>query len=65
MMTTTVLTTAITIFSPALVQSAFAEHGQEIVLTSKDTSFAPISSGEGNQVKVAVNYAVHDPMVAI
>jgi hypothetical protein len=64
MMTTTVLTTAITIFSPALVQSAFAEHGQEIVLTSKDTSFAPISSGEGNQVKVAVNYAVHDPMVA-
>jgi hypothetical protein len=64
MMTTTTLTTAITIFSPPLVQSAFAEHGQEIVLTSKDTSFAPISSGEGNQVKVAVNYAVHDPMVA-
>jgi hypothetical protein len=64
MITTTTLTTAITIFSPPLVQSAFAEHGQEIVLTSKDTSFAPISSGEGNQVKAVVNYAVHDPMVA-
>jgi hypothetical protein len=63
MMTTTTLTTAITIFSPPLVQSAFAYHGQEIELTPKDTSFAPISSGEGNQVKVAVNYAVHEPMV--
>jgi hypothetical protein len=63
MMTTTTLTTAITIFSPPLVQSAFAYHGQEIELTPKDTSFAPISSGEGNQVKVAVNYAVHDSMV--
>jgi hypothetical protein len=63
MMTTTTLTTAITIISPPLIQSAFAEHGQEIVLTSKDTSFAPISSGEGNQVKAVVNYAVHDPMV--
>lgn len=64
MMTTTTLTAAITIISPPLIQSAFAEHGQEIVLTSKDTSFAPISSGEGNQVKAVVNYAVHDPMVA-
>jgi hypothetical protein len=63
MMTTTTLTTAITISSPPLVQNAFADHGQEIVLSPKDTSFAPVSSGEGNQVKVVVNYAVHDPMV--
>lgn len=62
---TTTLTTTITISSPPLVQSAFADHGQEIVLASKDSSFAPISSGEGrNQVKVVVNYAVHDPMIA-
>lgn len=48
-----------------LVQNAFADHRQEIVLTSKDASFAPVSSGEGgNQVKVVVNYAVHDPMIA-
>jgi hypothetical protein len=63
MMTTTTLTTAITISSPPLVQGAFADHGQEIVLTPKDASFAPISSGEGNQVKVVVNYAVQDPTV--
>src|ERR687890_675065 len=64
MMTTTLITT-ITISSPPLVQSAFADHGQEVVLTSKDASFAPVSSGEGgNQAKVGVNYAVHDPMIA-
>ena len=54
----------ITTFSPPLVQSAHADHGQEIVLTPRDTAFAPVSSGEGgNQVKVVVNYAVHEPMV--
>src|SRR5918994_57673 len=64
MMTTTLITTTTTISSPTLVQSAFAAHGQEIVLTSKDASFAPVSSGEGgNQAKVVVNYAVHDPMI--
>jgi hypothetical protein len=63
MMTTTLITTT-TISSPTLVQSAFAAHGQEIVLTSKDASFAPVSSGEGgNQAKVVVNYATHDPMI--
>jgi hypothetical protein len=61
MMLTNTVTTTITL--PPLVQSAFAYHGQEIELTSKDVSFAPISSGEGNQVKAVVNYAVHDPMV--
>jgi hypothetical protein len=63
MMTTTLITT-ITISSPTFVQSAFADHGQEIVLTSKDASFVPVSSGEGgNQAKVVVNYAVNDPMI--
>jgi hypothetical protein len=50
---------------PPLVQNALADHGQEIVITPKDSSFAPVSSGKGgNQVKVVVNYAVHDPMIA-
>src|ERR671923_1066562 len=63
-MSTTIMA-AVTISSAPLVESAFADHGQEIVLTSKDTSFAPVSSGDGgNQVKVVVNYAVHDPMIA-
>jgi hypothetical protein len=60
----TMVLTAITTFSPPMVQSVHADHGQEIVLTSGDTFFAPVSSGEGgNQVKVVVNYAVHEPMV--
>jgi hypothetical protein len=62
-----VMTTTLSIISssPALVQNAFADHGHEIVLSTKDSSFAPISSAEGgNQLKVVVNYVVHDPMVA-
>jgi hypothetical protein len=62
-----VMTTMLSIISssPALVQNAFADHGHEIVLSTKDSSFAPISSAEGgNQLKVVVNYVVHDPMVA-
>jgi hypothetical protein len=62
-----VMTTTLSIISSssALVQSAFADHGHEIVLSTKDSSFAPISSAEGgNQLKVVVNYVVHDPMVA-
>jgi hypothetical protein len=60
----TMTLTGITIISPSLVPSAHADHGQEIVLTPSVTSFAPVSSGEGgNQVKVVVNYAVHEPMV--
>jgi hypothetical protein len=64
MMMVTVTTTSIFLVPPPLIQSAFADHGQEIVLSVKDSSFVPISSGEGgNQVKVVVNYAVHDPMI--
>jgi hypothetical protein len=62
MLTVTTTTTSIFLVPP-LVQSALADHGEEIVLTEKDSSFAPISSDEGgNQVKVVVDYAVHDPM---
>jgi hypothetical protein len=60
-MTTVMLTTTIT---TPLVKSAFADHGQEIVITPEDVSFAPVSSGEvGNQLKAVVNYAVSDPMI--
>ena len=60
----TMMLTGITTFSPPLVQSTYADHGQEIVLTPIVTSFAPVASGEGgNQIKVVVNYAVHEPMV--
>ena len=54
------MTTKLSIISsPALVQNAFADHGHEIVLSTKDSSFTPISSGEGgSHVKVVVNYVV-------
>jgi hypothetical protein len=64
MMMLTVTTTTSIFLVPPLVQSALADHGQEIVLSVKDSSFVPISSGEGgNQVKVVINYAVHDPTI--
>ena len=43
--------------------NAFAEHGQEIVLSLNDSSFAPMAPDGKNQVKVVVNYATQDPMV--
>jgi hypothetical protein len=47
--------------SLSFINSAFADHGQEISLSLNDSSFAPSSDG-GNQVKVVVNYATQDPM---
>ena len=65
--TPTITTTIKTASSFSFIQDAFADHGQEIVLSLNNSSFAPISigkgEGEGNQVKVVVNYAVQDPMI--
>jgi hypothetical protein len=47
--------------SLSFINSAFADHGEEISLSLNDSSFAPSSDG-GNQVKVLVNYATQDPM---
>jgi hypothetical protein len=47
--------------SLSFINSAFADHGQEISLSLNDSSFAPSPEG-GNQVKVVVNYATQDPM---
>jgi hypothetical protein len=44
------------------IPNAFADHGEEIVLSLNDTSFAQKSPEEGNQVKAIVNYATQDPM---
>src|SRR5215216_3650122 len=44
------------------IPNAFADHGEEIVLSLNDTSFARKSPEEGNQVKAIVNYATQDPM---
>jgi hypothetical protein len=47
--------------SLSFINSAFADHGQEISLSLNDSSFAPSPEG-GNHVKVVVNYATQDPM---
>lgn len=52
---------AVTSFS--FMNNAFAEHGQEIVISLNDSSFTPISPDGKNQVKVVVNYATQEPMV--
>jgi hypothetical protein len=66
--TPTIITTIKTASSFTFIQDAFADHGQEIVLSLNNSSFAPINigqgKGEGNQVKVVVKYAVQDPMIA-
>jgi hypothetical protein len=62
-MMVTVTTTTSIFLVPPLVQNALADHGQEVVLSVKESSFVPKSLGEeGNQLKVVVNYAVSDPM---
>lgn len=48
--------------SLSFMNNAFAEHGQEIVLSLNDSSFAPIALDGKNQVRVVVNYATQDPM---
>jgi hypothetical protein len=46
----------------SFIPDAFADHGEEIILSLNDTSFAQKSPEEENQVKVIVNYAAQDPM---
>src|SRR5215216_3639961 len=52
----------ISISSLSFIPDVFADHGEEIILSLNDTSFAQkLPEGE-NQVKVIVNYATQDPM---
>jgi hypothetical protein len=51
------------VISFSFMNNAFAEHGQEIVLSLNDSSFGPMAPDGKNQVKVVVNYATQEPMV--
>lgn len=44
-------------------QSAFAYHGREVLLILGSSYFLPLPSGQGNQVKVFVNYTILEPSV--
>ena len=42
--------------SYALINTAFADHGEEISIALNSATFMPLTSAEGNQVRVGVNY---------
>ena len=45
------------LFRPyALINTAFANHGEEISIALNSATFMPLTSAEGNQVRVGVNY---------
>ena len=45
------------VFRPyALINTAFANHGEEISIALNSATFMPLTSAEGNQVRVGVNY---------
>jgi hypothetical protein len=51
------------LLSSPIAQSAFANHGQEVVLTLDNSTFTPLTLGGGNQFKVLVNYAVQNSSI--
>src|SRR5829696_134710 len=51
------------LLSLTITQSAFANHGQEVVLSLDNSTFTPLTLGGGNQVKVLVNYAVQNSSI--
>jgi hypothetical protein len=42
--------------SYASINTAFADHGEEISIALNSATFMPLTSAEGNQVRVGVNY---------
>ena len=42
--------------SYALINTVFADHGEEISIALNSATFMPLTSAEGNQVRVGVNY---------
>src|ERR671911_2941660 len=51
------------LLSLPITQSAFANHGQEVVLSLDNSTFTPLTLGGGNQVKVLLNYAVQNSSI--
>jgi hypothetical protein len=49
--------------SLAISQSAYANHGQEAVLSIDNSTFTPLSLGGGNQVKVLASYTVQNSSI--
>lgn len=46
--------------SDTLINAAFADHGEEISILLNSGTFSPLTSAEGNQVRVGVNFTTLD-----
>ena len=46
-----------------LTQSAFAYHGQEVILSLDNSTFTPLTLGSGNQVRVLASYNVQNSSI--
>ena len=45
------------------MQNAFAYHGQEVILSLDNSTFSPLTTGTGNQVKVLANYNIQNSSI--
>src|SRR5918995_3554857 len=46
-----------------LTQSAFANHGQEVILSLDNSTFTPLTLGGGNQLRVLASYNVQNSSI--
>jgi hypothetical protein len=44
-------------------QNAFAYHGQEVILSLDNSTFSPLTTGTGNQVRVLANYNIQNSSI--
>jgi hypothetical protein len=47
-----------------LTQNAFAYHGQEVILSLDNSTFSPLTTGTGNQIRVLANYNIQNSSIA-
>jgi hypothetical protein len=50
-------------FSSWTDENAFAHHGKELLISVSNSTFMPLASNQGNQVRVLVNYVVLDSSI--
>ena len=46
-----------------LTQNAFAYHGQEVILSLDNSTFSPLTTGTGNQIRVLANYNIQNSSI--
>jgi hypothetical protein len=52
------------LFLPShIIPLIFADHGQEVSIMLGSAQFIPLTTGEGNQINVFINYTVNDPSI--